>query len=103
MKLQDTINKFDDRAKKWAFKINQNTRTRITFTLHNESCLTMQMGNVDVPQKNEEKFVGKHLDRRLTWANLIKFRIKEDNLKAKQIHFSTRKKMNAFIRKQTPI
>jgi hypothetical protein len=32
----------------------------------------MQMGNVDLPQKDEVKYLGMHLDRRLTWAKHIK-------------------------------
>jgi hypothetical protein len=29
------------------------------------------MGNVDLPQKNEVKYLSMHLDRRLTWAEHI--------------------------------
>jgi hypothetical protein len=44
------------------------------------------MGNVDLARKNEVKYLGKHLDRRPTWAKHIKTRRKQLNLKAKQIH-----------------
>jgi hypothetical protein len=53
MKLQATISEIDDWAKKWRSKINQSKSTHITFTIRNQSCPTVQIGNVDLPQKNE--------------------------------------------------
>jgi hypothetical protein len=64
MKLQATTNKIDDLAMKWRIKINQSKYTHITFTLRNQTCSTVQMGSVDLPQKNEVKYLGMHLDRR---------------------------------------
>jgi hypothetical protein len=66
MKLQATINKIDDWAKEWRIKINQSKFTYIIFTLHNQTCPTVQMGNVNLSQKNEMENLGMHLDRRLT-------------------------------------
>jgi hypothetical protein len=51
MKLQATNNKIDNWAKKWRIKINQSKSMHITFTLHNQTCPTVQMGNADTPQK----------------------------------------------------
>jgi hypothetical protein len=45
------------------------------------------MGNVELPQKNEVKCLGMHLDRRLTWAKHIKSKRKQLNLKAKQMNW----------------
>jgi hypothetical protein len=45
------------------------------------------MGSVRLPQKNEVKYLGMHLGRRLTWAKHIKPRRKQLNLKAKQMHW----------------
>jgi hypothetical protein len=45
------------------------------------------MGNVDLPQKNEVKYLGMHLDIRLTWAKHIKIKRKQFNPKAKQMHW----------------
>jgi hypothetical protein len=45
------------------------------------------MGNVYLPQKNEVKYLGMHLDRRLTWAKHIRTKRKQLNLKAKQMHW----------------
>jgi hypothetical protein len=64
MKLQATIKKISNWAKKWRIKINQSKSTHITSTLRNQTCPTMQMDNVHLPQKNEVKYLGMHLDRR---------------------------------------
>jgi hypothetical protein len=45
--------------------MNQRKSTHVTFTLRNQASPTVQMGNVDLPQKNEVKYLGIHLDRRL--------------------------------------
>jgi hypothetical protein len=55
-KLQATINKINDWEKKWRIKISQSKAMHITFTLRNQSCQAVQMGNVDLPQKNEVKY-----------------------------------------------
>jgi hypothetical protein len=72
MKLQATINKIDEWAKKWRIKINQSKSKHITFTVSNQTCPTVQMDSVDLPQKNEVKYPGIHLDRRLAWTKQSK-------------------------------
>jgi hypothetical protein len=83
LKLHATISKIADLAKKWRIKINRNKSTHITFTLRNQTCPTVQMSSVDLPHKNEVKYQGMHLDRRLTWATDIKTERKQLNLNAK--------------------
>jgi hypothetical protein len=50
MKLQASMNKIDVWAKKWRIKLNQSKSTRIAFILRNQTCPTVQMGDVDLPQ-----------------------------------------------------
>jgi hypothetical protein len=57
MKLQATVTKIDDWVKKWRIKTDQRKSAHITFTLRNQTCPTMQMSNVDLPQKNEVKYL----------------------------------------------
>jgi hypothetical protein len=63
----------------------------ITFTLNNQTYPTVQKGNVDLPQKNEVKYLGMHLDGRLTWAKHIETKRKQLNLKVKQMHWLLRR------------
>jgi hypothetical protein len=49
MKLQATISKIEEWAKKWRTEINQSKSTHITYTLRNKICQTVQMGNVALP------------------------------------------------------
>jgi hypothetical protein len=67
-KLQ-TISKIDDWTKKWRIKTNLSKSTRIHPTQPN---LSLKTGNVDLPQKNEVKYLSMHLDRWLTWGKHIK-------------------------------
>jgi hypothetical protein len=101
MKLQATINKIDDWAKKWRIKVNQRKSTHITFTLRNQTCPSVQMGTVDLPQKNEVKYLSMHLDRRLTWAKHIKTKRKQLNQERATNALATRK-IDVINRKQTP-
>jgi hypothetical protein len=62
IKLQATINKINDCPKKWRIKMNHSKSTHIAFTLRNQTCPAVQMGNVDLPQKNKMKYLSKHFD-----------------------------------------
>jgi hypothetical protein len=77
----------DDWAKKWRIKINQSKCTHITFTLCNQTRQTMRMGNVALPRRNEVKYWRMRLDRRMRYANRIKTKRKQLNVRAKQMHW----------------
>jgi hypothetical protein len=61
--------------------------------MRNQTCPTLQIGNVALPQNNEVKYLSMHLDRRLTWAKHIKAEI---NQQVKKNVLATRKKINAI-------
>jgi hypothetical protein len=45
------------------------------------------MGNIGLPHGNKVKYLGMHLDRRLTWAKHIKSKRKQLNLKVKRMNW----------------
>jgi hypothetical protein len=53
------------------FGIN-NKSAQIIFTTKFTECPPVMLNNEPVPMKNEVKYLGLHLDRRLTWKTHIK-------------------------------
>jgi hypothetical protein len=96
MKLQATINKIDDWAKKWRIKINQ-TNPRIMHSPHaTKHVQHYKWAMLIYPRK-----MGMHRDRRLTWAKHIKTKRKQLNLRAKQMHWLL--KRSTLIKESIPI
>jgi hypothetical protein len=56
---------------KWRMKANGSRSTHITFTTQREMCPPVHINNVQLPQTEEVKYLGLHLDRRLTWYKHI--------------------------------
>jgi hypothetical protein len=55
----------------WKMKANGSKSTHITFTTRRGPCPPVHINNVQLPQTEEVKYVGMHLDRRLTWHKTI--------------------------------
>jgi hypothetical protein len=52
-------------------KTNDSKSTHIAFTTRRETCPPVHINNIKLPQAEEVKYLGLHLDRRLTWRNHI--------------------------------
>ena len=76
-----------DGEKKWKIKINKQKYTYITFTSRRKSCPPVLINNQVIPQQSEVKYLGIHLDRRLTWKFHIDAKLTQMKLKALQINW----------------
>jgi hypothetical protein len=56
---------------KWRMKANGSKSTHITFITRRGICPLVHINNVQLPQTEEVKYLGLHLDRRLTWHKHI--------------------------------
>jgi hypothetical protein len=56
--------------KKWKMKANETKSTHVTFTTRRATCPPVHINDVQLPQK-DVKYLGLHLDRRLTWHKHI--------------------------------
>ncbi|PNF41833.1 hypothetical protein B7P43_G16623, partial [Cryptotermes secundus] len=69
----------------WQININQNKSVHITFTTRRIVCPQVSINNIPIPVKNEVKYLGLHLDQKLTWHKHIKTKRQQINLKLKKM------------------
>lgn len=65
--LQHHIKKIETWSNKWGIKINEEKSAHITFTLKRRNCRNITLNNKIVPQVDTVKYLGLHLDKKLTW------------------------------------
>jgi hypothetical protein len=75
--LQVHLNKIYPWLTKWSMKANETKSTQVTFTLKKRTCSPVYQNNKQLPPTNEVKYLGIHLDRRLTWRHHITMKRKQ--------------------------
>jgi hypothetical protein len=70
-KLQTNLLAIQSFLAKWRMKANGYKSTHITFTTQRGTCSLIHINNVQLPQTEDVKYLGLHLDRRLTWHKHI--------------------------------
>lgn len=83
--LQEYILQMEQWLKLWRIKVNEQKCVHVTFTLRKETCPPIFLNNQIVPQRSHFKYLGIHLDQRLTWkfhidAKLIQMKLKLSEL-----------------------
>lgn len=84
--IQEHIHLIDNWLKNWKIKVNSTKSTQVTFTLRRETCPPVRLDNTEIPQTNSVRYLGLHLDRRLTWAHHIKCKRLQLNSRLKLLH-----------------
>ena len=70
--LQNHLNHIQHWLNKWRMKANEDKSTHVTFTMKHDNCPSVQLNNSQIPQVDNAKYLGIHLDKRLTWQKHIK-------------------------------
>ena len=70
--LQQHMDEVQEWTKKWRIKINPTKSTQVTFTLRTQTCPPVTLNNTPLSQEKTVRYLGLHLDRRLTWSHHIK-------------------------------
>lgn len=85
--LQEHLTDIEDWMSKWRIKANESKSVHITFTLHKRSCPVIKFKNTNLPQHDNVKYLGLHIDRRLTWKKHIETKRKHLQLKFAKLYW----------------
>ncbi len=69
--LQTATDGISQWTKKWKIKINETKSMRVDFALRPHGHQPILIDNIPVPQATTVKYLGVHLDSKLTWRNHI--------------------------------
>lgn len=73
--------------KKWNIKVNADKSSHVTYTLRKEECSPVFLNGVKIPEAKCVKYLGLHIDRRLTWKEHIKSKRKQLKLKTQKMYW----------------
>jgi hypothetical protein len=62
-KLQNSLRAIQEWFTKWRLKVDTTKSTHVTFTNRRETCQKVNINNEELPQSEEVKYLGFHLDR----------------------------------------
>lgn len=85
--LQEHLTKLSNEFKRWRIRVNEAKSTHVTFTNRKNTCPSIKMNDKLIPQADTVKYLGMHLDRRLTWKKHITTKRKELDLKFKKMYW----------------
>jgi len=68
-------------------KANEVKSVQVSFTLNKMTCPPLKLNNDHVHQADEVKYLGIHLDRRLTWRTHITTKRKQLDLKLRNLYW----------------
>lgn len=95
--LQVSLNKTQEWLRKWRIKINEAKSNHITFTLRKETCPPVTLNGQAIPQADTVKYLGIHLDKRLTWRKHIFTKRKQLGLKFSKMYWLLGRKSQLSI------
>lgn len=85
--LQNLLNEFQVWLQKWRVKVNVTKSSHITFTLRRENCPPVSLNNILLTEVESVKYLGVHIDRRLTWKNHIWSKRQQMELKVRKLNW----------------
>jgi hypothetical protein len=83
-------------------KVNPVKFTQIIFTTR-ALCPQVNFNNIPIPIKMEVKYLGLHLDEKLTWKNHIKAMRRQLELKLKNMYWLMNKKSKLLVENKLTI
>jgi hypothetical protein len=73
--------------KRWRTKADESNLVHVTLTTRRETCPPVHTNSVHLPQQDDVKYLGLHLDRRLTWRKHIFTERKQLGMTLTEMHW----------------
>jgi len=84
-------------------KVNETKSVQVTFTLKKNTCPPLQPNNKQLTQPEEVKYLGVHLDRKLTWRKNISTKRKQLDLKLPKLYWIIGQKSQLSLESEIPV
>jgi hypothetical protein len=84
--LQNHMNDVFDWCTRWKIKLNSAKSSLTTFTLRHGQCPPVHLNNEELARTDVVRYLGVHLDKRLTWTKHIKFKRKLLDMRLKKLY-----------------
>jgi len=85
--LQTHLNFLAEWYTRWRIKLNQAKSVQVTFTTRKNICPPLTFNNAPIPVTTEVKYLGLHLEQRLTWNTHIQAKRRQFDIKFRQLHW----------------
>jgi hypothetical protein len=69
----------------WEIKINQAKSVQVTFTTRSINYQQVNINDIKIPIQTETKYMGLHLDQKLTWQKHVKTERQQLNLRLREM------------------
>lgn len=102
-KLQYHLNLLQEWLIKWKITVNSDKSTQITFTTRRCVCPQVTINSQPIPIRNEVKYLGLHLDQKLTWTNHIKAKKQQLVIKTRQMNWLINRKSQLSLKNKLTI
>ena len=83
--LQDHLSSVGDWLRRWRIKVNQAKSMHVTFTNRSGQCPPIYTDEQQIPQGTAVKYLGMHLDSKLTWREHIINKRKQLDIKTRKL------------------
>lgn len=85
--LQNSLIEIQHWLKKWRIKANEGKSVHVTFSNRRGNCPAVTLNDIPLPQEDSAKYLGLHLDRRLTWKKHIQMKSKQLRTKYSKMYW----------------
>jgi hypothetical protein len=87
----------------WKITVNPAKSTQITFATRRTICPQVSINNFPIPIKQKVKYLGLHLDQKLSWQTHIKVKRRQSELKVGNIYWLINRKSQLSLENKITI